>query len=89
MKFGPIYNGVALSDPRRDPVYGYCQANNLPLTLQRGTTFARNAPIDLGRAIHVEPVALRYPDLTIMLAYKATRGSKTPSSSPASNPMFF
>ncbi len=70
VKFGPIYNGVALSDPRRDPVYGYCQANNLPLTLQRGTTFTRNAPIDLGRAIHVEPVALRYPDLTIMLAYR-------------------
>lgn len=24
-----------------------------------GTTFARNAPIELGRAVHVEPVALR------------------------------
>lgn len=69
VKFGPIYNGVALSDPRLDPVYAYCQANNLPLTLHMGTTFARNAPIDMGRAIHVEPVALRYRDLTIVMAH--------------------
>ena len=69
VKFGPIYNGVALSDPRLDPVYAYCQANNLPLTMHMGTTFARNAPIDMGRAIHVESVALRYPDLTLVLAH--------------------
>ncbi len=69
VKFGPIYNGVALSDPRLDPVYRYCQANDLPLTMHMGTTFARNAPIDMGRALHVEPVALRYPDLTMILAH--------------------
>ena len=34
-----------------------------------GTTFARNAPVDLGRAIHVEPVALKYPDLTMVIAH--------------------
>jgi hypothetical protein len=69
VKYGPIYNGVALSDPRLDPIYAYCQANNLPLTMHMGTTFARNAPIEMGRAIHVEPVALRYPDLTIVMAH--------------------
>jgi len=69
VKFGPIYNGVDLSDPRLDPVYSYCQKNNLPLTMHMGTTFARQAPVDLGRAIHVEPVALRYPDLTMVLAH--------------------
>ncbi len=69
VKFGPIYNGVPLSDPRLDPVYQYCQRNNIPLTMHMGTTFARNAPVDLGRAIHVEPVALRYPDLTMILAH--------------------
>jgi predicted TIM-barrel fold metal-dependent hydrolase len=68
-KFGPIYNGVALSDPRLEPVYEYCQRNNIPLTLHMGTTFARNAPIDMGRAIHVEPVVMRYPELTMVLAH--------------------
>ena len=69
VKYGPIYNGVALSDPRLDPVYEYCQKHNIPLTMHMGTTYARNAPVDMGRAIHVEPVALKYPDLTMILAH--------------------
>ena len=68
-KFGPIYNGVALSDPRMEPVLEFLQKRNLPLTMHMGTTFARNAPVDLGRAIHVEPVAMKYPDLTMVLAH--------------------
>ncbi len=69
VKFGPIYNGVALSDPRLVPVYDYLQKNNIPLTMHMGTTYARNAPVDMGRALHVEPVALRYPDLVMVLAH--------------------
>ncbi len=69
VKYGPIYNGVPLDDPRMEPIYHYCTENDLPLTLHMGTTFARNAPIELGRAIHVEPVALRHPDLKIVLAH--------------------
>lgn len=69
VKFGPIYNGVALSDPRMEPVYDYCVRHDLPLTMHMGTTFARNAPVDLGRAIHVEPVAMRHPDLKMILAH--------------------
>lgn len=68
-KFGPIYNGVPLSDRRLVPVYEYLQKNNIPLTMHMGTTFARNAPVDMGRAIHVEPVAMQYPDLTMVLAH--------------------
>jgi predicted TIM-barrel fold metal-dependent hydrolase len=69
VKFGPIYNGVGLSDKRLEPVYEYCSKNNIPLTMHMGTTYARNAPVDFGRAIHVEPVALHYPDLTMILAH--------------------
>lgn len=69
VKFGPIYNGVALSDPRLDPVFDYCQRNNLPVTMHMGTTYARNAPIDMGRPLHVEPVAMKYPDLVLVMAH--------------------
>lgn len=68
-KFGPIYNGVALSDSRMAPVLEYLQKNNLPLTMHMGTTFVRNAPVELGRAIHIEPVAMQYPDLTMIMAH--------------------
>lgn len=69
VKFGPIYNGVVLSDPRLKPVYQYCVKHDLPLTMHMGTTFARNAPVELGRAIHAEPVALQYPDLKMIFAH--------------------
>jgi predicted TIM-barrel fold metal-dependent hydrolase len=69
VKFGPIYNGVPLSDRRLQPVFEYCVKRDLPLTMHMGTTFARNAPIDLGRAIHVEPVALQYPELKMICAH--------------------
>src|SRR6185436_2005076 len=41
----------------------------LPLTMHMGTTYARNAPVDMGRPLHVEPIALKYPDLVMILAH--------------------
>ena len=41
VKFGPIYNGVPLSDPRLEPLYEYCTRHDLPLTLHMGTRAKR------------------------------------------------
>jgi len=71
VKFGPIYNGVSLLDPRMEPIYAYMQKNNIPLTMHMGTTFGRNAPIDEGRPLNVDTVALRYPDLKMIMAHMA------------------
>ena len=46
-----------------------CAAHDLPLTTYIGTTFARNAPVELGRAIHVEPIAIRHPYLKMICAH--------------------
>lgn len=69
VKFGPIYNGVSLLDPRMEPFYQFCIRHNLPLTLHMGTTYARNAPADLGRPIYVEEIALRHPELKMIMAH--------------------
>ncbi len=71
VKFGPIYNGVSLLDPRMEPVYRYCVANNLPLTMHMGTTFATNAPVELGRPVDVDTIAMRHPDLKMIMAHMA------------------
>ncbi len=71
VKFGPIYNGVSLLDPRMEPVYRYCVANNLPLTMHMGTTFAENAPVKLGMPTDVDEIAQRYPDLKMIMAHMA------------------
>ena len=69
VKFGPIYASVPLDDPRLDPVYAYCQENDLPLTMHMGTTFARDTLLDAGRPLHVDAVAQRYPDLKMVMAH--------------------
>ena len=68
-KFGPIYNGVSLLDPRLKPVYAYLQKNNLPLTMHMGTTYGRNAPVHYGRPLDVDTIALKYPDLKMIMAH--------------------
>ena len=69
VKYGPIYNGVSLDDPRMTPVYDYLVANDLPLTMHMGVTYTRTSNIDLGHPRHVEPLAHRYLDLKIIMAH--------------------
>jgi predicted TIM-barrel fold metal-dependent hydrolase len=71
VKFGPIYNGVSLLDPRMEPIYAYCERNNLPLTMHMGTTYARKAPVELGRPVDVDTIADRHPDLKMVMAHMA------------------
>ena len=51
VKYGPIYNGVHLNDPRMEPIYRYCVKHDLPLTMHMGTTFVRNAPVGVAAGI--------------------------------------
>lgn len=69
VKFGPIYNGVSLLDPRLEPVYQYLVKHNLPLTMHMGTTYGANAPIQYGRPLDVDTIANRHPDLKMVMAH--------------------
>ena len=71
VKYGPIYNGVALSDPRLVPIFRYCEANDLPVTMHMGTTYTRLYAAELGRPLAVEEIALAYPDLKLVMAHMA------------------
>ena len=69
VKFGPIYSGVSLLDSRMEPIYRYCVEKNLPLTMHMGTTFAENAPVELGRPVAVDEIASRHRDLKLIMAH--------------------
>lgn len=71
VKFGPIYNGVSVLDPRMKPVFEYCARNNLPVTMHMGTTFAEGTSNRLGRPDDVEEIAQRYPDIKLVMAHLA------------------
>lgn len=69
LKMGPIYAGFDPRDPRCEPVYDYCQQNGMPIIFHTGTTFNREAPLAFGRPWLWDEVAVRYPDLRIVLAH--------------------
>ncbi|MCJ7548596.1 MAG: amidohydrolase family protein [Anaerolineae bacterium] len=69
LKLGPIYAGFDPRDPCCDPVYEYCQARGLPVVFHTGTTFNRVAPLGVSRPWLFDEVALRYPEMRMMLAH--------------------
>ncbi len=69
LKLGPIYAGFDPRDARCDPVYAYCQQHGLPVLFHTGTTFNRTAPLGVSRPWLFDEVAIRYPELRIVLAH--------------------
>lgn len=69
LKMGPIYAGFDPRDERCTPVYQYCQANGIPIIFHTGTTFNRIAPLEYSRPYLFDSVAMRFPDLKIVLAH--------------------
>lgn len=71
LKMGPIYAGFDPRDPRCDPVYAYCQQRNIPIMFHAGTTYNRVAPLGYSRPWLFDEVAIRYPELRMVLAHLA------------------
>jgi len=69
LKLGPIYAGFDPREPRCDPVYTYCQSHGLPIVFHAGTTFNHAAPLGVSRPWLFDEVAIRHPNLTMVLAH--------------------
>jgi predicted TIM-barrel fold metal-dependent hydrolase len=69
IKLGPIYQGVHPLDPRYREVYRYCEKQQLPIVIHMATTFSSGVPLEYARPIHIDQVALDYPDLRIVMAH--------------------
>jgi hypothetical protein len=69
VKLGPMYAGFDPRDSLVDPVYQYCQANGLPVMFHTGTTFNHNAPLGFSRPWLFDEVAIRYPQMRMIMAH--------------------
>lgn len=69
LKLGPIYAGFDPRDALCDPVYAYCQERGLPVLFHTGTTFNHAAPLEYGKPGLFDEVAIRYPELRMVLAH--------------------
>ncbi|HEX2999711.1 MAG TPA: amidohydrolase family protein, partial [Armatimonadota bacterium] len=69
VKLGPIYQGVHPTDDRYRLIYSYAQKHNLPILIHMATTFSSSVPLDYARPIHMDEIAIDFPDLKLVLAH--------------------
>lgn len=69
VKLGPIYQNIHPTDSRMMAVYEYCEAKQIPILIHQGTTFPRKAPLKYSLPILLEDVALRFPELRMVIAH--------------------
>ena len=69
IKLLPMYAGFYPQDDRLEPLWRYAAKHGLPVLLHTGTTFVSGAPIDCTLPRHLDAVAIRHPDVKIILAH--------------------
>jgi predicted TIM-barrel fold metal-dependent hydrolase len=69
VKLAPIYQNIHPLDERMMAVYEICEKRNLPILIHQGTTFPRTAPLKYSFPILLEDVALKFPDLKMIIAH--------------------
>jgi predicted TIM-barrel fold metal-dependent hydrolase len=69
IKLLPMYAGFRPSDPQIDYLWEYATRNQLPVLLHTGTTFVSQAPLDCTLPRLADDVAIRFPDVKLILAH--------------------
>lgn len=69
IKLLPMYAGFFCHDQFLDPLWEYATEQRLPVILHAGTTFISQAPLECTLPRHLDNVARRYPDVTLVLAH--------------------
>ena len=69
IKLMPMYAGFAPNSPDLDYLWEYATRHGLPILLHTGTTFVRQAPLKHTLPILIDDVAIRFPDVKIIMAH--------------------
>jgi uncharacterized protein len=69
IKLLPMYAGFRPNQPELDDLWRYAQRHNLPVLLHTGTTFVDKAPLECTLPRHLDDVAIRFPDVKIIMAH--------------------
>jgi predicted TIM-barrel fold metal-dependent hydrolase len=69
IKLMPMYAGFRPDDAMADPLWRYAAQHRLPVLLHTGTTFVAQAPLDCTLPRHLDRVAIRFPEVRIVMAH--------------------
>jgi predicted TIM-barrel fold metal-dependent hydrolase len=71
IKLLSMYAGFQPDDKSLDPLWKYATEHRLPVLLHTGTTFIAQAPLEFTLPRHLDRVAIRFPDVRIVMAHLA------------------
>ena len=69
LKLGANYQNFDPLEPRALAIYERAQKYDLPILFHQGTSPVREAPIRLAHPLLMDEIAIRYPDLKIIMAH--------------------
>ena len=69
VKLMPMYAGFDPGALELEPLWDYLEVNGLVALLHTGTTFIPQAPLEYARPGLADPVAIRHPELRMILAH--------------------
>lgn len=69
VKQGANYQNFDPFDPRALAIYAEAEKRGLPIMLHQGTSPIRDAPIRYAHPLLIDELAMRYPDLKIIMAH--------------------
>ena len=69
LKMSPIYGGWPPTHPRALAIFAKAEQYGLPIMFHQGTTFPRKAPLKYANPILLEDIALRFPNLKMIIAH--------------------
>jgi uncharacterized protein len=69
LKVGPIYQNVHPSDERFVALMARAEALGVPVLIHQGTTFCANVSLELANPLLLQPIALRFPRLRLVIAH--------------------
>lgn len=69
IKLLSMYAGFRPDEPRLDLLWRYASKHKLPVLLHTGTTFIAQAPLECTLPRHLDTVAIRFPDVKIIMAH--------------------
>ena len=69
LKVGPIYQNIHPSDERFVALMAMAEALEVPVLIHQGTTFCENVSLELANPLLLQPLALRFPRLRMVVAH--------------------
>jgi predicted TIM-barrel fold metal-dependent hydrolase len=69
LKVGPIYQDIHPQDERFVALMARAEALGVPVLIHQGTTFCSNVSLELANPILLQPIALKFPKLRILIAH--------------------